>query len=146
MAPFLNIKGLCSLLFPFLSLSLRSYVYLIMLMRNPPPASQLAWLSQPTYTEFSATAGNYRGFCSKCGSTLLWRSEKEEKVEVLTGGVDEDVLRGRWGGVLAVAADGHCWGGNAVKGVTDRVGGGKVFEEGSGSRVIGGGEGEDERG
>ena len=90
--------------------------------------------SLSSYTEYSATPGNYRGFCKACGSTLLWRSDSTpEEVEILVGTLDEEVLRVKWGGVLAVAERGHYWAKNAIKGVTDLegLGRGRFFVEGS---------------
>ena len=54
------------------------------------------------------------------------------------GSLDEDVLLGRWGKVLVQMANGNFWCRNAVKGVTDQVLEGKLFEMGSGSKVISG--------
>ena len=60
-------------------------------------------------------------------------------MEVTTGSLDEEVLLGEWGRVLAEAVDGHCWGLNAVRGVTDQVRVGRLFEKSDSKVVVGGG-------
>ena len=48
------------------------------------------------------------------------------------GTLDEEVLTGEWGPLLAKAAGLHFWVSKAIKGVTDQegLGGGKFFMEG----------------
>ena len=98
------------------------------------------------YAEYSSSPGVYRGFCNKCGSTILWRCEKEpEEVGITTGTVDEKWLIGEKTGsdgphqaregldvgkALCQPVAGHLWFGNAVQGVTDQVTVGKKFLEG----------------
>ncbi|KAK4695680.1 hypothetical protein P7C71_g2120, partial [Lecanoromycetidae sp. Uapishka_2] len=106
-------------------------------------ASQLKWTSESgqfvsnanqleKYTEYSASKGRYRGFCKVCGSTLSWREENSNgEFELLLGSVDEEYLfKGesgqRIGKVLSQFVDGHFFGSNAIKGVTDVVGEGGV--------------------
>jgi len=116
-------------------------------------ATQLQWSSKsqkatsdPTeleeYTEYSASQGCYRGFCKVCGSTILWRSEETKgEVELMLGSVDEEYLFKGEGGqeigkVLSQAVNGHFWCANALKGVTDVVRDGKLFEGSSDSKVV----------
>jgi hypothetical protein len=58
--------------------------------------SKVVWTtSGTTFTEYNATPGNYRGFCTQCGSSLSWRSEQTpDEIEILTGTVDEEWLIG----------------------------------------------------
>ena len=98
------------------------------------------------YAEYSSSSGVYRGFCNNCGSTLLWRCDKEpEEVGITTGTLDEKWLIGEKTGsdgphqvregldVGKAPCDpvaGHLWFGNAVQGVTDQVTVGKKYLEG----------------
>lgn len=90
-----------------------------------------------------------RGFCSKCGTTLIWTSKKALKeVGITTGLMNEAVLIGtktspegydvgsekrvgeEMGKALSFPTDGNLWFKNAVLGVTDEVRAGKKFAEG----------------
>ncbi|KAL3444518.1 Mss4-like protein [Aspergillus insuetus] len=56
--------------------------------------------SFPSYTEYPSSAGRFRGFCSQCGSSLVWRSEREgerHKYELMLGSFDEPWLKGTGG-------------------------------------------------
>ncbi|KAH8822720.1 Mss4-like protein [Flagelloscypha sp. PMI_526] len=57
--------------------------------------------NQSTYAEYESSLGRFRGFCSRCGSTMLWRStlppeggESEDEFEILAGTIDEHILLG----------------------------------------------------
>lgn len=51
---------------------------------------------QPTYVEYESTPGNKRGFCSKCGSSLIWMSDKmQHRYVLMVGTVDEEILVGK---------------------------------------------------
>ena len=52
-------------------------------------------------------------------------------MEILAGTLDEAVFRGHWGKMLAESVDGHFWAKNAIRGVTDQVAVGKLYEEAS---------------
>lgn len=108
----------------------------------PHPASQLTIPPTPShlshYTEYSALPGCHRGFCNRCGSTILWRSDDSAgEVKIMTGTLDEDVLLGEWGAVLVRPVDGQFWCRNAMGGGMDWVGWGEMYEGGEGSRVVG---------
>ncbi|KAL3468117.1 Mss4-like protein [Aspergillus heterothallicus] len=56
-----------------------------------PPLSSFA-----SYKEYESSPGRFRGFCSQCGSSLIWRSEREgerHKFEVMIGSFDEKWLK-----------------------------------------------------
>ncbi|CEN62744.1 hypothetical protein ASPCAL09375 [Aspergillus calidoustus] len=60
-----------------------------------PPLS-----SFPSYKEYVSSPGRFRGFCSLCGSSLVWRSEREgerHKYEIMLGSLDERWLKGTGG-------------------------------------------------
>ena len=125
-------------------------------------ASQITWpksadpstatsqpLGQKSYAEYSSSPGAYRGFCTTCGSTLLWRSDKHpEDVGITTGTIDEEMLIGRsegcdgpragteTGKALASPEAGHLWFENAIKGVTDQATVGRKFAEGFDGAVL----------
>jgi len=82
-----------------------------------PPLS-----SFPKYTTYTSSDKAYRGFCSKCGSSLTFNFLDDDKTEVCLGSVDEEILRGKWGTQLCKAKE-HIWCENAVRGVTDTLGG-----------------------
>jgi hypothetical protein len=46
-----------------------------------------------TYAEYESSPRRYRGFCSRCGSSLIWRSDdKMETWDLFLGCVDEEWL------------------------------------------------------
>src|ERR1700753_1201424 len=47
----------------------------------------------PAYKEYLSSPGRYRGFCSECGSSLIWRSEDDTRTfDLYLGTVDEEWL------------------------------------------------------
>lgn len=114
--------------------------------------SRVVWFSQShpvektastselqSFAEYSATPGKYRGFCRTCGSSLTWRCEgSPDELEISTGSVDGDLLKGEMGKVLGKASGGHYWCGNRIEGVTD-LEGGRRLREGGGSEEVGDG-------
>ena len=48
------------------------------------------------YREYESSPNRFRGFCAKCGSSLVWRSPGEEgdTYELMAGTLDEHVLLG----------------------------------------------------
>ena len=105
-----------------------------------------------TYVEYSSSPGCYRGFCKRCGATILWRGEKDpQEVGITTGTVDEKWLIGEKVGCdgphegregvetgkrLCEPIAGHLWFENAIKGVTDEAKVGEKFLEGSDGPVL----------
>ena len=95
-----------------------------------PEAATSSLLGLRNYTEYFLSPGCYRAFCRNCGSTLLWRCEKEpEEVGITTGTIDEDLLIGEKigchcpgqerkglevGKALCEPVAGHLWFENAV--------------------------------
>lgn len=87
--------------------------------------------SFPTYREYPSSSGRYRGFCGQCGSSLIWRSDREserQSCDLLLGSIDERWLvgeeteSGRTGGfgkILCKPSGAQHWRGNAIEGVTD---------------------------
>lgn len=85
---------------------------------------------QETYAEYESSPSVFRGFCNRCGSTLVWRSDKDpEEVGFTTGTLDEEVLIGKREGCdgphrgrertetgkqLATMTGGHLWMANAI--------------------------------
>ncbi|OQE24675.1 hypothetical protein PENSTE_c007G03260 [Penicillium steckii] len=48
-----------------------------------------------TYTEYSSSPRRHRGFCSRCGSSLIWRSEDiTDTLDLYLGTIDEKWLVG----------------------------------------------------
>ena len=69
---------------------------------------------------------------------MTWRSEESpDELEITTGSLDGEVLRGEMGGLLGRASGGHFWCGGAIEGVTD-LEAGRRYREGEGSEVVGG--------
>ncbi|KAF4152393.1 hypothetical protein CNMCM6936_002974 [Aspergillus lentulus] len=103
--------------------------------------------TSPTYAEYRSSENCLRGFCSKCGSSLLWRNEERpEEIDLFLGTVDEEWLVGervdsskstgnpvgptRKGGVgktLGIPKDGQYYYENVITGVTDGLRGGKKY-------------------
>ncbi|KAL9471297.1 hypothetical protein ACSS6W_009238 [Trichoderma asperelloides] len=88
--------------------------------------------SQETYNEYESSPGRYRGFCKRCGTSLVWRSADDgSTVDVFLGTVDERWLvhedDGKVGQALGRPNGTQFWMENAIPGVTDLVKGGKEF-------------------
>ncbi|CUS13483.1 unnamed protein product [Tuber aestivum] len=94
----------------------------------------VTWSSPaPTYREYSASPGRFRGFCDKCGTLLTWRSEASpNEIEITTGSLDESVLK-EFGDILGKPVGGQYWCSNAIKGLTDVIPVGDRYTEGPGS-------------
>ncbi|KAL9073063.1 MAG: hypothetical protein Q9161_003117 [Pseudevernia consocians] len=91
----------------------------------------------PSFSEYSASPGKHRGFCTTCGSPLTWRDDEYPDVlEVTTGSVDGEVLAGEMGEWLGRASGGHYWCEAMIGGVTD-LQGGKRLRGGDGSEEVG---------
>lgn len=92
-------------------------------------------LDKSTYTEYSASEGVYRGFCSKCGSTILWRRDSApDEQSLAVGSFDEEFLIGKrdndkvkgeggFGMALYQKDNRHLYTVNEIKGVTDHFSG-----------------------
>jgi len=102
------------------------------------PATELKWLSKETYSEYSASPGRYRGFCSRCGGQLTWRSTKSFDLavgsfdeEFLIGKRESDKVKGEGGfGLALYRSDAkHIYTVNEIKGVTDHWEGPKFMED-----------------
>ncbi|KAI0169778.1 glutathione-dependent formaldehyde-activating GFA [Hypoxylon sp. FL1284] len=72
-----------------------------------------------TLKNFYATPGIQRGFCGACGSTLYWRDESRDDVEIAVGCVDPECLA-EYGFALANASGNNVWCQNEIPGVSDR--------------------------
>ena len=99
------------------------------------------------YKEFASSKGVFRGFCASCGSTLTWRRDGSQWIEVALGTIDEKWLLGdrtarvssqsltekgvfekalavddgAMGRDLSTPQGGHMFFRNAIKGATDVV-------------------------
>lgn len=93
---------------------------------------KFAFLAYVPSSESLATG--LRGFCRICGSSLTFGRPGQEEVAILSGTIDEDILRSETGTQLCLAK-GHIWCGNAVKGVTDTMPG-TLWKESDGSEKI----------
>ncbi|KAF2179378.1 hypothetical protein K469DRAFT_674200 [Zopfia rhizophila CBS 207.26] len=83
-----------------------------------------------TYTEYESSRNRFRGFCTKCGSSLIWRSDdQKETLDLFLGTVDEKwlVQEKDVGKDLATPNQFQFWCENAIEGVTDVVRGGRKF-------------------
>ncbi|KAB8070407.1 Mss4-like protein [Aspergillus leporis] len=101
-----------------------------------------------TYKEYRSSEKCLRGFCSECGSSLIFRSEETPKeLHVFLGTIDEKWLIGEkvkgtekltergvaferdggLGGILGTPSYVQIYYENAVPGVTDILGGGKKY-------------------
>ncbi|PTB69593.1 hypothetical protein BBK36DRAFT_1138017 [Trichoderma citrinoviride] len=97
-----------------------------------PSQIEPAFGSHETFAEYESSPGRYRGFCKRCGTSLVWRSTDDgSTVDVFLGTVDEKWLvhedGGKVGQALARPNGTQFWMENAVPGVTDLVKGGKEF-------------------
>ena len=79
---------------------------------NPP------FTSNASYTQFASSEKGVRGFCRVCGSSLTFNYAGVDKMEILLGTIDEEILKSKVGTELCSSKD-HNWCENAVKGVTD---------------------------
>lgn len=101
-----------------------------------------------TFTEYSSSPRRHRGFCSRCGSSLIWRSEDiTDTLDLYLGTIDEKWLVGervegserntsygiqfeRTGGVgeeLCTPSQFQFYYENVIPGVTDVVQGGHKY-------------------
>lgn len=91
-------------------------------------SSELTWTTKSTYTEYMSSPNVYRGFCKKCGSMLVWRSE--EGLWLAVGSFDEEILigkrehdkmkgKGGFGMALYQKNNRHLYAVNEIEGVTD---------------------------
>lgn len=98
-----------------------------------------------TYEEYESSPRRFRGFCRRCGTSLIWRSEDDERtLDVFLGTLDEKWLIQtedcKVGESLARPNGTQFWMENAIPGVTDHLKGGKEYpQEGPDDRL--GGEG-----
>ncbi|OJJ51754.1 hypothetical protein ASPZODRAFT_462982 [Penicilliopsis zonata CBS 506.65] len=104
--------------------------------------------SFPAYKEFPSSPGCLRGFCSDCGSSLVWKTEKTpDELALFIGTLDEKWLigekgagtekpmehgirvhsRGGLGELLATPRNGQYYFENAIEGVTDGARGKKYL-------------------
>ncbi|KAL5360816.1 Mss4-like protein [Aspergillus floccosus] len=103
--------------------------------------------SFPSYQEFQSSLNRYRGFCSTCGSSLIWRSAGSDDFDLFLGTIDEKWLIGervdgtetstpygtavgRQGGFineLCVPRGTNCYHENTLPGVADCLPGGQKF-------------------
>jgi hypothetical protein len=89
--------------------------------------------SFPAYKEYASSAGRFRGFCGECGSSLVWRSDREgerQSCDLLLGSLDEQWLVEAGGGLgklLCEPSGAQYWRGNAIEGVTDFLQGGSIY-------------------
>lgn len=87
-----------------------------------------------SYKEFNSSPRRFRGFCSNCGTSLIWRSGDDERtVDLFMGTLDERWLvhedKGDVGRVLATPNGMQCWLENAIPGVTNSVKGGEEYSQ-----------------
>lgn len=62
------------------------------------PQLQLFPSTFAEYTEYESSPRRFRGFCSRCGSSILWRSEDDkDEFDLFLGTVDERWLVGEKG-------------------------------------------------
>lgn len=93
----------------------------------------------PIYSEYESSMRRFRGFCSRCGSSLFWRSvDRTDTFDLFLGTVDEKWLveNKEIGTVLGTPNQYQFWCENAMKGVTDVIRGGRKFlqeDDGSGA-------------
>ncbi|KAF2272363.1 uncharacterized protein EI97DRAFT_212252 [Westerdykella ornata] len=94
-----------------------------------------------TYTEYASSENGLRGFCSRCGSSLLFRNrrqdagdqkerESQETMDLFVGTLDEKWLVDdrEMAKALATPNELQFWCKHAVQGVTDVVRGGTRLE------------------
>lgn len=87
------------------------------------------------YTEYESSPGCFRGFCSRCGSSIVWRSNDEkDNIDIFLGTVDERWLVGEkgqdgrriggFGKELATPNHKQLWCENEIPGSTNLLHGG----------------------
>ena len=101
------------------------------------PASSVAFTSQTTLSRYHATPDAARGFCTKCGSWLFWRSEASNSMSMSVGTFDKEELK-QWGQRLSYS-EVHLWSEDAIEGISDHLPGEKwkYDDEGEGAERIG---------
>ncbi|RGP62665.1 hypothetical protein FLONG3_10158 [Fusarium longipes] len=101
------------------------------------PASSVAFTSQTTLSRYHATPDAARGFCTKCGSWLFWRSEKSNSMSMSVGTLDKVELK-RWGQQLAYS-EVHLWSDDTIEGISDHLPGEKwkYDDEGESAERVG---------
>ncbi|KAI9889949.1 MAG: hypothetical protein M1814_004672 [Vezdaea aestivalis] len=94
---------------------------------------------QGRHLAYESSPGVLRGFCSRCGSTLYWRTEQApNEIGILTGTLDPEVLRGPDARALTVPSGGRFWYKEVITGVTDLDGPGfgpKYVEGSDGAKI-----------
>jgi hypothetical protein len=50
--------------------------------------ADLRFASDETLAWYASSPGVGRGFCSRCGSSLFWQREDEDKIDILAGTLD----------------------------------------------------------
>ena len=109
--------------------------FLTLQVEQLTPQLQLLPLTFAEYTEYESSPERFRGFCSRCGSSILWRSEdQKDNFDLYLGTVDERWLVGekghdgrRIGGFgieLATPNYKQFWCENEIPGSTDLLNGG----------------------
>ncbi|EFY91176.1 hypothetical protein J3459_017122 [Metarhizium acridum] len=91
-----------------------------------------------TCAEYESSPGVLRGFCSRCGSSLSYRSLKyPEVVDVFIGSLDEKWLSNHTAvaKILATPSGYHAWLRNLIPGITDLLKGCPGYVEGASSEL-----------
>ncbi|RSM08322.1 hypothetical protein CEP52_004770 [Fusarium oligoseptatum] len=83
----------------------------------------------PSFKEYTSSPGRFRGFCSDCGTSIAWRSADYTPIfDLYLGTLDEEwLVDGEMGKMLAIPNGTQYWLQNAIKGVTDKLKGGKEY-------------------
>jgi hypothetical protein len=87
------------------------------------PKSAVEFTAKSTFKMYSATPHCERGFCSNCGSFLLWQRDNRDYTCLTVGCFDEPVLSKY--GPLLTAARRHLFCEREIPGVTDHLEGTK---------------------
>jgi hypothetical protein len=109
--------------------------FLTLQVEQLTPQLQLLPSTFAEYTEYESSPGNFRGFCSRCGSSILWRSQdSKEDFDLFLGTVDERWLVGEkgqdgrrvggFGKELSMPSYKQFWCENEIPGITDLLNGG----------------------
>lgn len=112
--------------------SLIAQFLVITLEQLQPPLATFA-----TYKEYISSHNRFRGFCSNCGSPLIWRSDDDKStLDLYIGTLDEKWLTtatevaGMGIAELLARPNGtQFWMENAIPGVTDLVTGGRIYQK-----------------
>jgi len=115
--------------------------FLTLQVEQLTPQPQLFPSTFPEYSEYESSPRCFRGFCSRCGSSILWRSDdQKENIDLLLGTVDERWLVGEkghdgrriggFGKELATPNDNQIWCENEIPGCTDLLHGGLRYLKG----------------